>query len=62
MEINEICQGGMAIRVHSQKAVEVARGIHKEVFEASLQAVGQGITPDLLTDPDQKCSLGHILQ
>lgn len=36
VEINEVREGGMAIRVHSQKAVEVPRGIHKKVLEASL--------------------------
>lgn len=62
VEINEIRECGVAIGVNPQKAVEVPRGIHKEVLEASLQTVGQGVAPDFLTDPDQECSLSHVLQ
>lgn len=62
MEINEIGERGVAIGVHSQEAVKVPRGIHKEVLEPLLQAVGEGVAPYFLTDPDQKCSLGHVLE
>lgn len=62
MEINEIGERGMAIGVHSQEAVEVPRGIHQEVLEPRLPAVGEGVAPDFLTDPDQKRSLGHVLE
>ena len=62
MEINEICECRMAIGVHSQEAVKIPRGIHKKMLEPFLQAVGEGVTPDFLTDPDQKCTLGHILK
>lgn len=62
MEINEIGERCVAIGVHSQEAVKVPRGIHEEVLEPLLQAVGEGVAPDFLTDPDQKCSLSHVLQ
>lgn len=62
MEINEIRKRCMAIGVHSQEAVKIPRGIHKKVLEPFLQAVGEGVTPDFLTDPDQECSLSHVLQ
>lgn len=52
----------MAIGVHSQEAVKIPRGIHKKMLEPLLQAVGEGITPDFLTDSDQKCTLSHILK
>lgn len=62
MEINEIRERCMAIGVHSQEAVKIPRGIHKKMLEPFLQAVGEGVTPDFLTDPDQKCALSHILK
>lgn len=62
MEINEIGERCVAIGVHSQKAVKVPRGIHEKVLEALLQAIGEGVAPDFLTDPDQKRSLSHVLK
>lgn len=62
MEINEIGERGVAIGVHSQEAVKVPRGIHEKVLEPLLQAIGEGVAPDFLTDPDQKCSLRHVLK
>ena len=62
VEINEIGECGMTIGVHSQEAVKIPRGIHKKVLEPFLQAIGQGVSPDFLTYPDQKCSLSHVLK
>lgn len=62
MEINEIGERCVAIGVHSQEAVKVPRGIHEKVLEPLLQAIGEGVAPDFLTDPDQKCSLSHLLK
>lgn len=52
----------MAIGVHSQEAVKIPRGIHKKMLEAFLQAIGESVTPDFLTDSDQKRTLCHILK
>lgn len=62
VEVNEISECCMAVGVHAQEAVKIPRGIHKKVLEPFLQAVGEGVTPDFLTDPDQKCSLSHVLK
>ncbi|KAK7811751.1 hypothetical protein U0070_004498 [Myodes glareolus] len=47
VEINEVREGGMAIRVHSQKAVEVPRGIHKKVH-SSCQTCAQANPQEVL--------------
>lgn len=62
VEINKIGECGVATGVYPQEAVKVPRGVHEKVLEPILQAVGEGVTPDFLTDPNQKRSLSHVLQ